>query len=212
MASHTPPPYKIVILGDSSVGKTSLVHRFTTEKFDQHTANTIGAAFITKEHHSANNPDKKIIFEIWDTAGQERYRSLTPMYYRNARTALVCFDLSNGTETFEKARYWIDELLLNSDEDQIKVKLIGNKSDLVDELDISDYQSKVSESIKLHKTSAKTGDGVNELFDEIVDEIDDAFFTEYYERQNEELTTRRSGSINIFNSRFGDSTNNANCC
>ena len=91
MATSKSPPYKIVILGDWSVGKTSLVHRFTTNKFDEHTANAIGAAFITKEHHSNNNPEKKVKFEIWDTAGQERYRSLTPMYYRNAKTALVCF-------------------------------------------------------------------------------------------------------------------------
>lgn len=213
MSSPPPPPYKIVILGDSSVGKTSLVHRFTTNKFDEHTANTIGAAFITKEHQSPNNPDKKVKFEIWDTAGQERYRSLTPMYYRNAKTALVCFDLSNMEESFEKAKYWIEQLQINSNEEEIKIKVVGNKKDLDGVSDPTEYVAKIDKNMKLYKTSAKTGEGVDELFDYIVDDIDDDFVTGYYRMKEEEANaSRQSGMINVFNSRFGDTTNNTKCC
>ena len=67
----TAPSVKLVLLGDSSVGKTLLAHRFSTDKFDPHTANTIGAAYITKDFTSK---DRSVKFEIWDTAGQERYR------------------------------------------------------------------------------------------------------------------------------------------
>ena len=213
MTSHPPPPYKIVILGDSSVGKTSLVHRFTTSKFDQHTANTIGAAFITKEYQSTANPDKTVKFEIWDTAGQERYRSLTPMYYRNAKTALVCYDLSNMSETFDKAKYWIEQLQINSNDQKIKIRLIGNKIDLNDLSDPAKYVAKFTDAIKFYKTSAKTGEGISELFDDIVNDIEEDFFTEYYKKQEDEAnSSRQSGMINVFNSRFGDTTNTNKCC
>ena len=136
-SSILPPPYKIVLLGDSSVGKTSLVHRFTTNRFDTHTPNTIGAAFITKVFAHENH-ERKVKLEIWDTAGQERYRSLTPMYYRNARVALVCFDLSKFESTFNTAKYWIQQLELNNSSDsreKIEIRLVGTKRDLVSTID-----------------------------------------------------------------------------
>lgn len=182
-----PPPYKIVLLGDSSVGKTSLVHRFTTNLFDQHTSNTIGAAFITKEYTSSQDANKKIKFEIWDTAGQERYRSLTPMYYRNAKVALICYDLSNPEETFEKAKYWIDQLVIHRgnavEGESIGIMLVGNKLDLRtglgNEGEIEAYCD--INHLKLYKTSAKTGEGVEVIFEDIVNGLDKEFFDKYYE-------------------------------
>lgn len=176
------PPYKIVLLGDSSVGKTSLVHRFTTDSFDPHLANTIGAAFISKEHTSK---DRTIKFEIWDTAGQERYKSLTPMYYRNAKVALVCFDLSLPGESFERARYWIDQLAVLGPPD-IKIKVVGNKEDLAPDADlllISEYCT--DKNLPLVTTSAKTGKGILELFDEITNEIDQDFIDQYHEETDQ---------------------------
>lgn len=174
-----PPAYKIVVLGDSSVGKTSLIHRFTTDNFNPHTANTIGAAFITKIH---NSNDKELKLEMWDTAGQERYRSLTPMYYRNAKTALICFDLSNVEETLETAKYWIDQLKLNGSAD-IRIKLVGTKLDVTSNDTEDTVRSFCQEyDIQLFKTSSKTGEGILELFNGVVDDIDEAFFTEYYSR------------------------------
>lgn len=172
---HMSPLYKIVLLGDSSVGKTSLVYRLTADKFDPNLPNTIGAAFISKEH---SKDDKTVKFEIWDTAGQERYKSLTPMYYRNAKEALVCFDLSCPESSFERARYWVDQLKLLGPSD-IKIRVVGNKKDLVDEnqvdlLRINEYCN--DNGVPMHTTSAKLGDGVMTLFDSIVGLIDQSFF------------------------------------
>lgn len=175
-----PLPYKVVLLGDSSVGKTSLVHRFTSGLFNPHSANTIGAAFISIDH---TFNDRTVKFEIWDTAGQERYKSLTPMYYRNALVALVCFDLSNPETSFERAKYWIDQLLSIGPSD-IKIRVIGNKLDLIGNKDqdgalalIEEYCSE--KSIHIMRTSAKLGEGITELFDSIVEEISQETFDLY---------------------------------
>lgn len=174
------PPYKVVLLGDSSVGKTSLVYRLVLDKFDPHLPNTIGAAFISKTHTSN---DKTVRLEIWDTAGQERYKLLTPMYYRNAKEALVCFDLSCPESSFDRARYWVDQLKILGPSD-IKVRVVGNKKDLVDEdeidlLRIRDYCS--DNNVRLDLTSSKMNEGVVELFDDIVGLIDQAFLDNYTE-------------------------------
>lgn len=191
-----PPSYKIVLLGESSVGKTSLVHRFITNQFDIHTTNTIGAAFITKVYASSNNPDRKVKLQIWDTAGQERYRSLTPMYYRNAKIALICIDLQNFEQSFVTAKYWIEQLELNNSNvgEDIRIHLIGTKLDLLrnhnahgqqlseEEIveKLNEYRQNFPSIVKVHKTSSKDGTGITELFDEIIENIDEEFFTNYY--------------------------------
>ncbi|GEQ69021.1 hypothetical protein JCM33374_g2691 [Metschnikowia sp. JCM 33374] len=178
------PTLKLVLLGDSSVGKSSLVNRFAVDSFDPHSPNTIGAAFISKEH---SFKDRKVKFEVWDTAGQERYKSLTPMYYRNAKVALICFDLSNAQASFQRAQYWIDQLRISGPPD-ISIRVVGTKKDLVDDASdsaaagaasaeltaISEHCSDLGLSI-VH-TSAKSGQGVAEIFDSIVDSLDDEIF------------------------------------
>lgn len=210
-AKLSPPAYKIVLLGDSSVGKTSLVHRFINNRFDTSIPNTIGAAFITKEYTSTTS-EKTIKLEIWDTAGQERYRSLTPMYYRNSKLALVCFDFSDF-DTFEKGKYWIDQLELLKDTQDIKVKLVGNKYDLIeqDPSKVEEIMTQIEpylqeRNLSIYKTSAKTGFGITELFDDIVNDIDDKFFDDYYsqnkhnENNSNSLNLLTSNSYNPYNS------------
>lgn len=213
-SSILPPPYKIVLLGDSSVGKTSLVHRFTTNRFDTHTPNTIGAAFITKEFSPHENHERKVRLEIWDTAGQERYRSLTPMYYRNARVALVCFDLSKFESTFNTAKYWIQQLELNNSSDsreKIEIRLVGTKRDLVSTIDdaTKDQVNKLitehSNVVKFHETSSKEGTGIESLFEDIVTNIEETFFTQYYEKN-------RDTSDQIGNMLRTRQTSNSYCC
>ncbi len=213
-SSILPPPYKIVLLGDSSVGKTSLVHRFTTNRFDTHTPNTIGAAFITKEFSPHENHERKVKLEIWDTAGQERYRSLTPMYYRNARVALVCFDLSKFESTFNTAKYWIQQLELNNSSDsreKIEIRLVGTKRDLVSTIDdatkdqVNKLITEQSNVVKFHETSSKEGTGIESLFEAIVTNIEETFFTQYYEQN-------RDTSDQIGNMLRTRQTSNSYCC
>lgn len=110
VASTTPAPptvhYKLVLLGDASVGKSCLVVRFCRGEFYEYQEPTIGAAFMTQ---TVNLKDVNIKFEIWDTAGQERYRSLAPMYYRGAAAAVVVYDITSA-DSFAGAKRWITEL------------------------------------------------------------------------------------------------------
>lgn len=164
--------FKLVLLGESAVGKSSIVHRFVKNTFDDARESTIGAAFLTQ---SITIPESQttIKFEIWDTAGQERYKSLAPMYYRNANAALCVYDITSRN-SFAKAQDWIKELKKQAPS-EIVVALVGNKLDLEEarevELDeVDEYISELqSDGFKILKAecSAKNGDGVVELFEEI---------------------------------------------
>lgn len=204
------PGYKVVILGDTSVGKTSLVHRFLKNEFNEHTANTIGAAFITADHSSNVNPNKRVRLEIWDTAGQERYRSLTPMYYRNAKAALVCFDLSS-IDTFEKAQYWLEQLSLNSSSEDIKKYIVGTKLDkIADPQEIYQVKNRLDHTAVMFETSAKTGHGINQLFDKLVDDVDEQIFDDFNKRREEEL--RRENENSMINVLSKTVHNRYSCC
>eukprot|EP01119_Soliformovum_irregulare_P008041 TRINITY_DN2079_c0_g1_i1.p1 TRINITY_DN2079_c0_g1~~TRINITY_DN2079_c0_g1_i1.p1 ORF type:complete len:199 (-),score=40.41 TRINITY_DN2079_c0_g1_i1:44-640(-) len=126
MADEKAYPMKVVLLGQSFVGKSSIVLRFVQDKFFPKTEGTIGAAFLTKALTLDDGTNVK--FEIWDTAGQERYHSLAPMYYRGAQGAIIVYDVSSR-ESFEKAKKWVEELKEKSNPDQI-VAFVGNKVDL----------------------------------------------------------------------------------
>lgn len=210
MAEERIPGYKVVILGDTSVGKTSLVNRFLKTEFNEHTANTIGAAFITVDHSSNVDPNKRVRLEIWDTAGQERYRSLTPMYYRNAKAALVCFDLSN-IDTFEKAQYWLEQLSLNSSSEDIKKYIVGTKLDKIsDSKDIDQVKNMLDDTAVIFETSAKTGHGINQLFDKVVDDVDEQVFEYFNKRREEEINRGKENSmINVLSKTVH---NKYSCC
>lgn len=112
---------KVVFLGDSGVGKSSIVERFINDKFLDYNEATFGASYLTK---CLDN----IKFNIWDTAGQERYRSFAPMYYRGTSAAIIVYDVTNDT-SFESAKSWINEIKEKCKENCIIV-LVGNKCDL----------------------------------------------------------------------------------
>ncbi|MEE6471524.1 hypothetical protein FKM82_009292 [Ascaphus truei] len=117
--------FKLVLLGESAVGKSSLVLRFVKGQFHEFQESTIGAAFLTQ---SVCLDDTTVKFEIWDTAGQERYHSLAPMYYRGAQAAIVVYDITNQ-ETFARAKTWVKELQRQASPN-IVIALSGNKADL----------------------------------------------------------------------------------
>jgi len=154
--------FKLVLLGESAVGKSSLVLRFVKGQFLDYQESTIGAAFLTQ---TVCLNDTTVKFEIWDTAGQERYHSLAPMYYRGAQAAIVVYDITNQ-DSFERAKNWVKELQRQGNPN-IVIALAGNKVDLVAKraVAIEDAQAYAEENgILFMETSAKTAANVNELF------------------------------------------------
>jgi small GTP-binding protein len=119
---------KVVLVGESGVGKSSLTLRFVTGSYSENTPSTIGASFMSKIVTVPGDQASDIKMNIWDTAGQEKYRSLAALYYRGAVCAIVVYDITNRT-SFEEARaYWIDELKRECGSKLVLV-VVGNKSD-----------------------------------------------------------------------------------
>ncbi|ESO09081.1 hypothetical protein HELRODRAFT_154551 [Helobdella robusta] len=117
--------FKVVLIGDSGVGKSNLLSRFTRNEFNLESKTTIGVEFATR---SITVEKKRIKAQIWDTAGQERYRAITSAYYRGALGALLVYDITKHL-TYENVERWLKELKDHADEN-IVIMLVGNKSDL----------------------------------------------------------------------------------
>jgi small GTP-binding protein len=118
---------QLLLIGDSSVGKTSLIYRYTNQKnFHEHHLATVGIDYFSKDE-TINN--RKIRVKLWDTAGQERYKSLTYSFFRNAQGVMLVYDVSNR-DTFESLKYWMNSIKSTlGDESSIKIVIVGNKID-----------------------------------------------------------------------------------
>ena len=160
------PRIKMVLLGDSGVGKSCLVLRFVLGQFDPSSKVTVGAAFMS---HPVALPDSSTVkFEIWDTAGQERYASLAPLYYRGASAAAIVYDITSK-DSFAKAKYWVKELQKNASQD-IVIVLVGNKCDKESERDVSAEEAKTyadENAMEYVESSAKTAHNVSKIFESI---------------------------------------------
>lgn len=160
---------KLVLLGESSVGKTSIVSRFVNQQFTDLQDSTIGAAYFSK---LSMIKGENYRLEIWDTAGQERYHSLAPMYYRGAKGAIVVFDITSAN-SFEKAKSWISELKLTANMN-VQITLVGNKTDLQHRRQVlSDTAKNFAEQEELTyiETSAKNNINIDDIFNETVTNI-----------------------------------------
>lgn len=159
--------YKILVLGDSKVGKSCLILRYTEDQFSEDFLTTIGVDFKVK-NINIENQDYKL--QIWDTAGQEQFRSITQSFYRNSHGVLVVFDLSDR-ESFESVPTWINSVL-QSCESPINIILVGNKCDLdhvVSKEEAKDLAS--SFNIKYIETSAKNNLNVDEAFSCLAEDV-----------------------------------------
>jgi Rab family protein len=157
-----PTSVKLVLLGDSGVGKTSIVSQYIIGAVTDSVNPTIGAAFVTKNATIDGKPYELL---IWDTAGQEVYRGLAPMYYRSALVAIIVFDVTSKT-SYGSVDYWIKELRANVEEG-ITILVCGNKIDLGDKRSVEGIQASAwaAEKGALYaETSAVTGTGVDRMF------------------------------------------------
>ncbi|XP_056010300.1 ras-related protein Rab-5B-like isoform X2 [Ostrea edulis] len=123
--SDDPVRVKVVVVGDMCVGKTAIALRFTKNAFEEKIAHTVGASYYIR---SMDIEDRTILFQIWDTAGQERFRSLVPMYLRDADIALLVYDITSE-ESFHSLELWRTELLASAPS-HVTTAVVGNKSDL----------------------------------------------------------------------------------
>lgn len=160
---------KILIIGESGVGKSSLLLRFTDDNFDPEQPLTIGVDFKTKKLTVDGNTVK---LAIWDTAGQERFRTLTPSYYRDAQGAILVYDVTSQA-SFQKLENWLNELDTYSTKSNIVKMIVGNKIDRdVREVTKEEGMKFARRHATLFiESSAKTKDGVQCAFEELVQKI-----------------------------------------
>ena len=161
--------FKVVLIGDSGVGKSNLLSRFTRNEFNLESKSTIGVEFATK---SIKTEGKTIKAQIWDTAGQERYRAITSAYYRGAVGALLVYDISKHS-TFENVERWLKELRDHADSN-IVIMLVGNKSDLRHLRAVSTDEAMAfaeKHNLAFIETSALDSTGVETAFHRILTEI-----------------------------------------
>ncbi|XP_046893127.1 RAB6B, member RAS oncogene family a isoform X2 [Hypomesus transpacificus] len=154
--------FKLVFLGEQSVGKTSLITRFMYDSFDNTYQATIGIDFLSKTMYLE---DRTVRLQLWDTAGQERFRSLIPSYIRDSTVAVVVYDITN-VNSFQQTSKWIDDVRTERGSDVI-IMLVGNKTDLGDkrQITIEEGEQRAKElSVMFIETSAKTGYNVKQLF------------------------------------------------
>lgn len=154
--------FKLVFLGEQSVGKTSLITRFMYDSFDNTYQATIGIDFLSKTMYLE---DRTVRLQLWDTAGQERFRSLIPSYIRDSTVAVVVYDITNSN-SFQQVNKWIEDVRAERGNDVI-IMLVGNKTDLQDKRQVSmeEGERKAQElGVMFIETSAKAGYNVKQLF------------------------------------------------
>ncbi|XP_061524241.1 ras-related protein Rab-21 isoform X2 [Phycodurus eques] len=154
--------FKVVLLGEGCVGKTSMVLRYCENKFNDKHITTLQASFLTKK---LNITGKRVNLAIWDTAGQERFHALGPIYYRDSNGAVLVYDITDE-DSFQKVKSWVRELrkMLGND---ICLCIVGNKIDLDKDRNVSTEEAEsyaTSVGAKHYQTSAKLNKGIEELY------------------------------------------------
>ncbi len=162
---------KVVLLGDTGVGKSSIAMRFSQNKFPTAHEVTIGGAYFQQQVGLANGNTVKM--HIWDTGGADRFRAMTHIYYKDAVAAILTYDITNG-KSLTAVKYWVDELNSQTDSKKMVLALAANKSDLAPENGDTILLGKryaEDNNMIFRETSAKSGAGVQELFRQLVEAV-----------------------------------------
>ena len=183
--------FKLVLIGDTCVGKSCILVRFSDDIFDDNYVTTIGVDFRFKTMVVKN---KVVKIQIWDTAGQERYRSITTAYYRGAAAIIICCDCTNE-ESFNNIKNWVEEIGKYTDKDAVDKMVFMNKCDLTEDRcikkeDIDKFQKE--NGIKVLEVSAKTGEGIDKGFEYIIEKLID----KNDNKNSNTLTLKGEGFIN----------------
>ncbi|KAK7373541.1 hypothetical protein VNO80_06955 [Phaseolus coccineus] len=199
--------FKVVLIGDSAVGKSNLLSRFARNEFDSNSKATIGVEFQTQV---VEIDGKEVKAQIWDTAGQERFRAVTSAYYRGAVGALIVYDISRRG-TFDSSKRWLEELTTQNDSTVARM-LVGNKSDLENIREVSTEEGKSlaeEEGLFFMETSALDSTNVQTAFEIVIREIYNNISrkTLNSDSYKAELTVNRVSLVNGAGSKQGVS-----CC
>ena len=201
--------FKLILIGSSGVGKSSILKRYIQKIFEEEYTCTIGVDFLMK---SLNISNKSIKLQLWDTAGTEKFKSITTGYYRGANAAFVVFDLTYKS-SFESVSEWIQNYYKYSNPDSEKYVIwIGNKSDLKEKREISEeeiYDFAKNNKIKYFETSAKNGENIDECFYFIAEKL-----MKDLEEKGIFSNVENVGTINndIINKNKIDIIGNKRCC
>ena len=173
---------KVVLIGESGVGKTSIISQFINETFQVNMESTSGATFSSKVVTLSNK--NKIKLEIWDTAGQERYRALTKMFYKDAAAAILVCDITDKNSFDQIKEYWVDQIKQNND--NIILIIVANKSDLyekenIDENEVRNYANELN--AKFIVCSALNRSGIEDIFVA----VGNNYFEKKYNKNNNSL-------------------------
>ena len=190
---ETSDSFKIVLLGESGVGKTSIITQFIDENFTDDQQSTTGATFSSKELQCSNG--KVLKFDIWDTAGQEKYRALTKMFYKDASAAILVYDITRKESFNEIQNYWAGEIKEHSPK-KIVIALAANKSDLYEEEQVGEEEGRnFANTIGaiFASTSAKNQQGIEDLFNSIGNKLCDPS----WEQGQEEKKEIKRGTVKV---------------
>lgn len=161
--------FKILLIGDSGVGKSCLLMRFMDEKYSETYISTIGVDFKIRTLHL---DDKIIKMQIWDTAGQERFRTITSSYYRGAHGIIIVYDITDA-DSFDNVKYWLKEIGRYANKN-VDILVVGNKLDLEDRRKVPSYvleEYTYQEDIDSFETSAKENKNVDVFFEKMAKKI-----------------------------------------
>lgn len=201
--------FKVVLIGDSGVGKSNLLSRFTRNEFSQESKSTIGVEFATR---TIQVDDKVVKAQIWDTAGQERYRAITSAYYRGAVGALLVYDVTRHV-TYENVERWLKELRDHTDVN-IVIMLVGNKADLRHLRAVATTDAKAfaeRENTFFMETSALEALNVENAFTEVLTQIYHVVSRKALDVGDDPTSLPRGQTINIGTNDVSD-LKKAGCC
>eukprot|EP00118_Oscarella_pearsei_P025947 m.309091 g.309091 ORF g.309091 m.309091 type:complete len:210 (+) comp45476_c0_seq1:34-663(+) len=183
---------KLLALGDSDVGKTSLLLRYVDDFFDPEVSTTIGIDFKEK---IVDKNGQKIYLQLWDTAGQERYKSITSAFYHNAYGFMIVFDLTNS-QTFMNCRDWISQLHENCSREKPDLILVGNKCDLPNRAVTTQQGTELAHQFKMEyiETSAKEGTNVSQMMEVLMERVMRSMEVELKSKARKQSTKTSEGS------------------
>ena len=195
--------FKVLLLGDSGVGKSSILLRYTKNQFTADMRSTIGVEFGIK-YLTLDNLQLKV--QIWDTAGMERYSSITSAYYKGAKGVIVVYDICRKV-SFDNIDKWIDDFKSKADEDAV-ILIIGNKSDLQDKREVNTEEVKLKaekNKMAFMETSAKNNENVSKAFLQLFKEIIKIYKEKNSDTINDIEESKKKNSGKVYNKSKGGS-------